>query len=138
MKPLLDAFLTWLKEIKKAALPKSKLGEAVTYAINLWPKIINVLKDGRLELSNNRAERLVKPFVINRKNFLFCNTAKGARSSAIAQSIVETAKGNYLNIFQYITFLFERLPNIDLSNEEELDKLLPWSKDLPAELRIKS
>jgi len=138
MKPLLDAFFTWLKEIKKAALPKSKLGEAVTYAINQWPKIINVLKDGRLELSNNRAERLVKPFVINRKNFLFCNTAKGARSSAIAQSIVETAKGNNLNVFQYLTFLFERLPNIDLSNEEELDKLLPWSKDLPVELRIKS
>lgn len=138
MKPLLDVFLTWLKEMKKAALPKSKLGEAVTYSLNLWPKVINILKDGRLELSNNRAERLVKPFVINRKNFLFCNTPKGALASAIAQSIVETAKGNNLNVFQYLTYLFERLPNIDVTKAEELDKLLPWSDELPSDLKMKN
>lgn len=137
MKPVLDAYLVWLKEMKNTALPKSKLGDAVRYTFNLWPKVITILEDGRLELSNNRAERLVKPFVINRKNFLFSKTPKGAQSSAIVQSIVETAKGNNLNVFYYLTYLFEQLPNIDVTDSEQLDKLLPWSDELPERLMIK-
>ncbi len=131
MKPVLDAFLTWVKYMKDLSLPKSTLGQAIKYTYNLWPKIITILKDGRLELSNNRAERAVKPFVINRKNFLFCNTPRGAQSSAIVQSIVETAKINNLKPFDYLKHLLEQLPNIDTCNNEALDKLLPWSDELP-------
>ncbi len=138
MKPVLDAYLVWLKEMKKAALPKSKLGDAVRYTLNLWPKVITILEDGRLELSNNRAERLVKPFVINRKNFLFSKTPKGAQSSAIVQSIVETSKGNNLNVFYYLTYLFEQLPNIDVDDPEQLDQLLPWSDVLPEHIKLKN
>ncbi len=138
MKPVLDAYLVWLKEMKKAALPKSKLGDAVRYTLNLWPKVITILEDGRLELSNNRAERLVKPFVINRKNFLFSKTPMGAQSSAIVQSIVETAKGNNLNVFYYLTYLLEQLPNIDVGDPEQLDQLLPWSDKLPEHLKLKN
>jgi len=93
------------------------------------------LLDGRLEISNNRAEREIKPFVLGRKNWLFSNTAKGATASAIAYSIIETAKANSLNPFYYLTFLFERLPNIDTNNIEQLDALLPWSTSLPNECK---
>mgnify|MGYP000932156707 FL=1 len=91
--------------------------------------------DGRLEISNNRAEREIKPFVLGRKNWLFSNTAKGATASTIAFSIIETAKANSLNPFYYLTFLFERLPNIDTNNIEQLDALLPWSTSLPNECK---
>jgi transposase len=131
MKPLLDVYFQWLQEMKKVGLPKSKLGEAIKYTINLWPKVINILKDGRLELSNNRAERAVKPFVINRKNFLFSDTSKGAQSSAIVQSIVETAKLNNLKPLDYMTWLFEKLPNIDCNDDTQLNQLLPWSTSVP-------
>ncbi|QUI22055.1 IS66 family transposase [Vallitalea pronyensis] len=131
MEPILDAFFAWAKNMKKVALSKSALGSAIQYTINQWPKVITILADGRLEISNNRAERMVKPFVINRKNFLFCNTAKGAQASAIVQSIVETAKANKIKPLAYLTYLFEQLPNIDVNNSEELNTLLPWSESIP-------
>lgn len=130
-KPVLDAFSAWLHVKKKQVLPKSKFGEAITYCLNQWKKLEAFLLDGRLEISNNRGERAIKPFVIGRKNFLFSNTPKGATASAVIYSVVETAKGNGLSPFHYLTYLFEKLPNIDLNDMTQLDALLPWSKTLP-------
>ena len=96
-RPVLTAFLAWLKYHAPKATPKGPLGKAITYCLNQWDKLTAFLKDGRLELDNNRAERSIKPFVIGRKNFLFSNTPRGARSSAIVYSIVESAKENNLN-----------------------------------------
>lgn len=130
-KPLLEAFSTWLKIQTPKVLPKSALGKAIKYCRNQWHKLIVFLEDGRLEIDNNRSERSIKPFVIGRKNFLFSNTPKGAKSSAIIYSIVETAKENGLIPFEYLKYLFEQLPNIDTTNAEVLDQLLPWSPTIP-------
>lgn len=135
-RPVLDAFLTWLKTQEPRVLPKSKLGQAITYCLNQWDKLEAFLLDGRLEIDNNRSERSIKPFVIGRKNWLFSNTPRGARASAIIYSIVETAKENGLNPYYYLHYLFERLPNMDTANEDDLDKLLPWSKTLPIVCRV--
>jgi len=94
------------------------------------------LLDGRLEIDNNRSERSIKPFVIGRKNWLFANTPRGARASAIIYSIIETAKENKLNPFTYLTYLFETLPNIDTNDPNALDDLLPWSPTLPTICRV--
>jgi len=84
--------------------------------------------DGRLEISNNRAERSIKPFVIDRKNFLFANTPRGARASAIMFSLIETAKENGLNPFKYLTYIFTHAPNMDIKNDiDALQQLLPHS-----------
>lgn len=135
-KPVMDAFLTWLKKQKGQVLPKSALGEAVTYSLNQWEKLEVFLQDGRLEIDNNRSERSIKPFVIGRKNWLFSNTPRGARSSAIIYSIVETAKENDLNPYYYLRYLFEELPNLDPKDQNALDKLLPWSETLPIHCRL--
>lgn len=129
--PVLDKFKAWLDDHASMALPKSKFGEAVNYCRNQWTKLKAFLLDGRLELDNNRSERTIKPFVIGRKNWLFANTPRGARVSAIVYSVVETAKENGLNPVAYLTHLFERLPNIDLSDGAALDAHLPWSDELP-------
>ncbi len=92
--------------------------------------------DGRLEIDNNRSERSIKPFVIGRKNWLFSNTPKGANASATIYSIVETAKENGLNPFEYLTYLFERLPNINIKDQHALDTLLPWSANLPGHCKV--
>lgn len=87
--------------------------------------------DGRCEISNNWAERSIKPFVIARKTFLFANTTRGATASAITFSLIETAKENNLNPFDYLKFIFEELPNIDFKeNPDLLKNYLPWA-DLP-------
>ncbi len=134
-KPVLDDFLAWLNLKSKQVLPKSTLGLAIAYCKNQWTKLEAFLLDGRLEISNNRAERAIKPFVIGRKNWLFSNTPKGAKASAIIYSIIETAKANDLNPFYYLTYLFEQLPNIDTNNLELLDTYLPWSASLPDSCR---
>lgn len=123
--------MTWLKTQEQKVLPKSTLGQAITYCLNQWDKLVAFLEDGRLEIDNNRSERSIKPFVIGRKNWLFSNTPKGARTSAVIYSIVETAKENGLNPYYYLRYLFEKLPNIDLTDLDALDKLLPWSTTLP-------
>lgn len=135
-KPVLDAFQAWLNTKKKQVLPKSALGLAISYSLNQWDKLSNFLLDGRLEISNNRGERAIKPFIIGRKNFLFSNTPKGATASAIIYSVVETAKANQLSPFHYLTYLFEKLPNIDLNNQAQLDALLPWSETLPEACKV--
>jgi len=135
-RPVLDAFLAWLKSQKPQVLPKSSFGQAIKYCLSQWDKLEAFLQDGRLELDNNRSERSIKPFVIGRKNWLFANTPRGARASAIVYSIVETAKENGLNPFHYLSYLFEKLPNLDTKDENALDKLLPWSDSLPPVCRV--
>ena len=129
--PLVEAYFAWLNAIKPTVLPKSKIGEAVQYSLNQRKKLEVPFGDGRLDIDNNRAERSIKPFVIGRKNWLFSNSMKGAESSALIYSVIETAKENDLQVFDYLVHLFEILPNIDLKDPVVLDKLLPWSKDLP-------
>ncbi len=122
--------MLWAKDVN--ALPKSQLGKAVHYLIEQWPYLKNVFADGRLELSNNRAERSIKPFVIGRKNWLFSNTVNGAKTSAIIYSIIETAKENGLNPFMYLKFLLETMPSTKISNIKEL---LPGGSHVPAECK---
>ncbi len=83
------------------------VGQAIAYSLNQWEKLTAFLKDGRLEIDNNRSERSNKPFVIGRKNWLFANTPRGAKASASIYSIIETAKENGLHPFKYLMHLFE-------------------------------
>ena len=130
-KPILDAMLSWANS--RTAAPKSALGKAFHYLKEQWPYLTNYLKDGRLEISNNRAERSIKPFVIDRKNFLFANTPKGATGSAIMFSVIQTAIENNLDPYKYLTWLLKTANNADLTDSETVKKLLPWN--MPEEFK---
>jgi len=129
--PVAEAFFSWAETV--SVPPKLAISRALTYALNQRKWLMNVFLDGRLELSNNRAERSIKPFVMGRKNWLFCNSVSGAEASAIAFSVIETAKENGLKPFEYLNFLLETLPNAKTS---EIDNLLPWGEKLPPECRM--
>ena len=138
-RPILDAFSAWLEAQRSRVLPKSLLGTAITYCTNQWEKLNVFLQDGRLEIDNNRSERSIKPVVIGRKNFLFSNTPRGAKASAIIYSILETAKTNGLKPHLYLQHLFERLPQLpNPADPEALSKLAPWSASLPLVCRVYS
>jgi transposase len=133
--PVVDEYFAWVKSMEDKVLPKSKLGDAIIYSVRQEKYLRNYLLDGRLEISNNRAERSIKPFVIGRKNWLFSNTEKGATASAVIYSIIETAKENNLIPFQYLEYLFHQLPNVDRNDSAALAQLLPWSGTLPESCR---
>ena len=125
-KPIAETFFAWAESVLVLpnTLPKSKLGQAVGYAVNQRRWLMNFLLDGRLELSNNRAERSIRPFTVGRKNWLFSYCARGAKASAIVYSIIETAQANGLVPFMYLNYLFQTLPNITTS---QLPACLPWN-----------
>lgn len=131
LKPLLDDFFAWIKKESELALPESHYGKAVEYALNQKEKVERVLLDGRLELHNNMAERCVKPFVIGRKNWLFSNTPMGAEASCILYSIIETAKLNDCNPYEYLKYVLETLSQKYQITRDDLRELLPWSSNLP-------
>jgi transposase len=119
---LLKQFETWLIKSEQQVLPKTKLGEAITYCLNQWDKLNTYTKDGKLNIDNNRAERAIKPFVIGRKNWLFSHTANGANASAVLYSIIETAKANGLTPFDYMMHLLEQVA----AKNTDIEQLLPW------------
>lgn len=131
-KKITEEFFSWVSEKMNEVLPKSLIGTALQYALNQKKYLLSFLKDGRIELSNNRAERSIRPFVIGRKNWLFCNTPSGARSSAIIYSIMETAKENGLRPLEYLTFIFEQY-----QNGQDIEAFLPWSDLIPQNCKVK-
>lgn len=134
--PILNEFKEYVERELRDALPKSPLGRALEYTKKLLPDMKTLLEDGSLEIDNNGSERAIKPFVIGRKNWLFSNTAKGARASASIYSIIETAKVNGLIVEKYLVYLLDVLSNSENKNKELLLDIMPWSKKLPKELKI--
>lgn len=132
---ILDEFKVWLDGEIGLVSHKSALGTALTYCNNQWSKLIEFLNDGRLEIDNNLAERSIKPFVVGRKNWLFSNTPRGAKTSAIIYSIIETAKENGLDPFTYLNYVFEQLSRNN--TKKTMDDLLPWNPTVQSLLNIK-
>ncbi len=117
-----NQFHAWLTKSSQQVLPKTQLGGAIQYCLNQWQKLERYTLDGQLNIDNNRAERAIKPFVIGRKNWLFSQTASGANASAILYSLIETAKANNLNVFDYLMTCLEQIGQ----SEVDVEQLLPW------------
>jgi hypothetical protein len=131
VKPILNDYHNWLLSFNDSDLGKNLISKAVNYSLKQWKYLVNYLLDGRLEISNNRTERTVKMFVIDRKNFLFANTSRGAKASAIIFSVIQTALDNGLNPYEYLVNIFRNLPNSShTENPDVLDSFLPFSKNL--------
>ena len=94
--------MAWANGLNPQTAPKSALGKALHYFLEQWPYLVCYLEDGRLELSNNRVERSIKPFMMDRKNFLFCNISGGAQSNTVLYSLIETAKETGLDPYRYL------------------------------------
>ena len=124
-KPVLDALLSWANEMQAKTAPKSALGKAIYYLLEQWSYLTRYLEDGRLELSNNRAERSIKPFVMGRKNWLFANTPGGAQASSMIYSLMETAKENDLDPYRYLLWVLRNAPRLSEIDEAWPEKLLP-------------
>jgi hypothetical protein len=126
-KPILEKFEIWLKEIAPTTPPKSKLGKALAYTLGQWHRLIRYLDDGMVGMDNNLAENAIRPFVVGRKNWLFFEQPEGAGAGARLYSLIETAKTNGLEPYQYFYYLFYKLPHVEADDDETLKALLPMN-----------
>jgi transposase len=129
-KPILDAYWSWIETVNPLA--GCNLAKAITYSHNQKEALNAFLLDGRVEISNNRAENAIRPFVTGRKNWLFSDTKHGAVASATVYSMIETAKANGLNPYMYLVHLLTQLPNLNELTPIALMPFLPWASHLPA------
>jgi len=121
--PVLDEFKAWMDKRINQTPPKGLVGQALSYAITQWPRLIRYLENSHITPDNNLAENAIRPFVIGRKNWLFAGSPSGADAAATLYSLIETAKVCGLDPYHYLRTLFEKLPYA--STEAEYSALLP-------------
>ena len=136
VKPLVDAFFAYLKQISSKTPQNGKVKDAFTYALNQERYLRVFLEDGDVPIDNNASERAIRGFCIGKKNWEMIDTINGARSSAIIYSIAETAKANNLKPYDYFEYLLTEIPKHEEdTNTNFLKALLPWSETLPEHMR---
>jgi transposase len=121
--PVLNEFNNWLQAVKNEILPQGYTGQAINYTLNQWDNLVRYLDHHLLTPDNNLVENAIRPFVLGRKNWLFSNTPRGAESSAVFYSLIESARANGLEPYRYLRYIFDRIP--EASSKEQLRALLP-------------
>ena len=120
--PILTTLCQWLKEQQRQVLPKSPIGEAITYALNQWDALVRYTTQGFLEIDNNAAERALRPIAVGRKNYLFFGSDVGGRTAAVLYSFTQTCQHLGVEPWRYLRDVLERLPT---HPAERLQELLP-------------
>lgn len=128
MKPLVNDYFTWLKEVLPSLPPGCAAAKAINYSLNQEKFLRVFLTNGNVPMDNNRAEQAIRPFTLGHKNWVNMDSVRGAQASAVLYSLVETAKANKLRIYDYLELLLTELPkHADDTNLDFLAELMPWS-----------
>ena len=104
---------------------RSRLAEAIRYALKLWDGLVRFLDDGRIELDTNPVERAIRPIALTRKNALFAGSDRGAEHWAIIASLIGTAKLNRIEPHAWLTDVLERI--VAGHPQSRIDDLMPWA-----------
>ncbi|MDR2804776.1 MAG: transposase, partial [Dysgonamonadaceae bacterium] len=125
--PILKVFEKWLDANYPQVLPKSPIGQAISYTYTIYPRLVRYVADGRYKIDNNGAENGIRPLALGRKNFLFCGNHLAAHRTAIIYSLLGTCKINNVNPEQWLSDVFN---NILDCKRDDLRYLLPdeWAK----------
>lgn len=133
VKPLVDDFFAWLKKVSMEPIDKSsKLSRAINYALNQEPYLRTFLTNGMIPMDNNDAERSIKGFCVFKHSCNVIDSTAGAETSGKLFSIAETAKANGLKPYEYFKYVLEFILNHqDDAPSEYMDKIVPWSSEIP-------
>lgn len=135
--PVYKEFKRWADETSLKVSEKAKIGKAFNYFYNHEKAFARVFEDGRFELSNNLAERSIRNVVMGRKNWLFSDSIKGGKANATYHSIILTAKLNNLDIYSYIEYLLDTMPNDpEYLVGNNIEKYLPWHPEIQRRFRL--
>lgn len=131
--PILEALEPWLGEKLSLISQKSKLAEAIRYALTRWAGLTLFLEDGRVELDTNVVERTMRPLALTRKNALFAGSDGGAEHWAVIASLVETCKLARVEPRSYLADVISRI--VQGHPNSRLDELMPWAYPTTPALR---
>lgn len=132
--PNVKAMFDYIHELEASDEPRSeKLSKAISYAINQEEYLCRFLEDGNIPIDNGSSERYIASYSRGRANWLFADTILGAEVNAAMYSIVETAKVNQVNPYEYIKYLLEKMPELlddegNVTDPECLKDMMPWSE----------
>ncbi len=124
-KPILDRMEIWLREQIILVPPKSAIGIAMAYTINLWPRLVRYIDDGRFHIDNNLIENSIRPVALGRKNYLFAGSHEAAQQAAVIYSILATCKLHGVEPFAYLSKILSIIPDFPAN---QLHTLLPGQK----------
>jgi transposase len=133
IKPLIDDLQIWLRAKLELISQKTKLAEAIRYALSRWAGLVRFIDDGRIEIDSNVVERSIRPIALNRKNALFAGSDGGGEHWAIIASLIETCKLNGIDPRTYLADVIARIANDHPNNR--IDELLPWAYSAPPALK---
>ena len=122
-KPILDDLFKWVRKALTTAVPESKLGKALKYIHERENELSSYLEDGRLQIDNNTVENKIRPFAIGRKNWMIAASTNGAEASSFFYSLINSAKENGLNPFDYLHYLFNHIKQC--KTEDDYMRLMP-------------
>jgi transposase len=131
-KPILEKIIEKLLELKPTLSPKDEFLAGINYFLKNWEALSRYLSDPDLDISNNDTERLIKEFVLVRKNILFMGSDKAGHASAILMTLIASANRNNLNPVDYLADVFTRINSL-AHDPEQLRQLLPdrWTPPPP-------
>ena len=136
VRPQVEAFFAWLRQISPELDRSSETGRAVSYCLNQERYLKKFLDDPIIPMDNNDAERSIKKFVVGRKNWVIVDSVNGAEAGGVLYSIAETAKANGLKPYEYFKYVLEEMPkHMENRSLSFLQDLLPWSDALPDDIK---
>lgn len=121
-KPILQEMESWIREQILVVPPKSAIGMAMAYTLNLWPRLVRYIDDGRFHIDNNLIENSIRPVALGRKNYLFAGSHEAAQQAAVIYSILATCKLHQVEPFAYLTKILSIIPDYPAN---QLHNLLP-------------
>ena len=124
-RPIIVALEPWLREKLSLISQKTKLAEAIRYALSRWEGLTRFLDDGRIEIDTNVVERAIRPIALNRKNALFAGSDGGGEHWAIIASLIETCTLGGIDPQTYLADVIVRI--VAGHPQNQLDDLLPWA-----------
>ena len=128
--PLIEALEPWLRAKLATISQKTKLAEAIRYALSRWTGLTLFLDNGHIELDNNTVERAIRPLTLNRKNALFAGSDGGAEHWAVLASLIETAKLNQVDPQAYLGDTITRI--VSGHPQSQISDLMPWEYAKPS------
>jgi transposase len=120
--PILNELEKWMKEQLPDILPKSSIGQAITYTLGLWNRLTRYIENGQVEIDNNLIENSIRPVALGRKNYLFAGSHEAAQQAAMIYSFLGTCKINNIEPLSWLKDVLQRIQDHSI---QKLDELLP-------------